>query len=682
MVSLSALERLEEALERLSKDKGQEFVDDVKLLFRDASIGSNDDGLNYLKKTADLFGSESALEDILSKTTRDDIKAMLQEKRALTRGLAEEMSTYGLGSFLFRVSSKYVPATKRFNRKHIVVKLGIDPTYKELHLGHTVPLKKAAQFAKLGYHVTLILGTWTGAIGDPSQRTKARDYVPRKEIEKNADALETEIKKLFGEDIFDIKRNDSWFSRMRHEQIMDVASKISDAHLSGRKEFKARAVKGQPASILEKLYPVYQAWDSIEINAMIELGGIDQRFNIGLVRELQREYGKEDEMGFLMPILPAVKGLEKMSKSAPETCVFLNDTPFDKYRKIMEIEDFKVPMYFQLLTDLPQEQIDEYARNLGILRQIEINTKKYLDRIPSFPEEATFSWELIKQFIIGEAEEIRERKHEPDVHPVKLLEDILETLSKLSELAAATLPNMLNNEREKYSDILHRLRERTTEARLKSYADQLKDVLLDIHGALRKHTPQPKYNLYITKGGKVEIEGLDEATKNAAKELSYDPQITDLSDPMHPINIKHVLAGEIVSTYHSPEAAELARKQFNSERMAKYVKKEDIVGRDKAIFEYDLPDSATLVDLPDLLAKSGLTNSKTAAKRVIAQGGLYIYPQEELMPSWKDARHKSEIISPKELDGKVISLGKKAGRIVRITYPKDNSLIAPQNQNL
>src|SRR5512136_714412 len=201
------------------------------------------------------------------------------------------------------------------DNKPIIVKLGCDPSRPDLHLGHTVVLRKMRQFQDLGHQAILIIGDFTGMIGDPSGKSATRPALTLEETHRNGQSYFEQASKVLDKQKTKIVYNSEWLGKMSFEDVIRLASKYTVARMLERDEFQARYQKGEPISVHEFLYPLAQAMDSVAIKSDVELGGTDQKFNLLVGRDIQREYGLEPQVAITMPILPGTDGIEKMSKS-------------------------------------------------------------------------------------------------------------------------------------------------------------------------------------------------------------------------------------------------------------------------------------------------------------------------------------------------------------------------------
>jgi tyrosyl-tRNA synthetase len=231
------------------------------------------------------------------------------------------------------------------------VKLGVDPTTPDIHLGHTVVLRKLREFQELGHQVVLIVGDYTARVGDPSGRSSTRPFVDPAEIDRNAETYEQQAFKLLDRTRTEVRRNGEWLD-MPMEELFRLARTSTVAQLLERDDFAKRYSAREPISILELLYPLLQGYDSVAVRSDIELGATDQKFNVLLAREVQKAYGLEPQSILTVPILPGIDGLQKMSKSLGNY-VGVDDPPEEMYGKLMRVPDAALPTYYALLLDVP-----------------------------------------------------------------------------------------------------------------------------------------------------------------------------------------------------------------------------------------------------------------------------------------------------------------------------------------
>jgi tyrosyl-tRNA synthetase len=231
------------------------------------------------------------------------------------------------------------------------VKLGVDPTTPDIHLGHTVVLRKLREFQELGHQVVLIIGDYTGRVGDPSGRSSIRPHVDAAVIDDNARTYQEQAFKVLDRDATEVRRNGEWLD-MAMEDLFRLARTATVAQLLERDDFAKRYSAGEPISVLELLYPLLQGYDSVAIRSDVELGGTDQKFNVLLAREVQRAYGVEPQSILTMPILPGIDGVRKMSKSL-DNYVGVDEPAEEMFGKLMRVPDEAMPTYYELLLDEP-----------------------------------------------------------------------------------------------------------------------------------------------------------------------------------------------------------------------------------------------------------------------------------------------------------------------------------------
>ncbi len=236
------------------------------------------------------------------------------------------------------------------------VKAGFDPTAPDLHLGHTVLIQKMKQFQELGHEVIFLIGDFTGMIGDPTGKSETRKQLTRNEVAKNAETYKEQIFKILAPQKTTIEFNHSWMEKMDAVAMVELTAKYTVARMLEREDFKQRYHKQQAISIHEFLYPLIQGYDSVVLKADVELGGTDQRFNLLMGRELQREYGYEAQVVLTMPLLEGLDGVHKMSKSLGNY-IGITDTANDMFGKIMSISDVLMWRYYELLSDRQTDTI-------------------------------------------------------------------------------------------------------------------------------------------------------------------------------------------------------------------------------------------------------------------------------------------------------------------------------------
>ncbi|KAF2960018.1 tyrosine--tRNA ligase [Thermotoga sp. 38H-to] len=252
----------------------------------------------------------------------------------------------------------------RIKRKgKLRVKLGVDPSRPDLHLGHAVVLRKLREFQELGHTVVLIIGDFTARIGDPSGRNETRPMLTKEEVLENAKTYQEQAFKILDPERTELRFNGEWLDRMTFADVIVLASKYTVARMLERDDFAKRFKEGIPIAVSEFLYPLAQAYDSVAIQADVELGGTDQLFNLLVGRKIQEEYGQEPQIVMTMPIIEGTDGKLKMSKSYGNYIAF-NDPPEEMYGKLMSIPDELIIKYMHLLTNIPEERIEEYEKKM------------------------------------------------------------------------------------------------------------------------------------------------------------------------------------------------------------------------------------------------------------------------------------------------------------------------------
>lgn len=247
--------------------------------------------------------------------------------------------------------------------KPLNVKLGCDPSRPDLHLGHSVVLRKLRQFQDIGHQAILIVGDFTGMIGDPSGRSKTRPPLTIEETRKNGQSYFEQATKILSTKKIQMLYNSEWLGKMSFADVIGLSSKYTVARMLERDEFEKRYRAGEPISIHELLYPLAQAMDSVAIQSDVELGGTDQKFNLLVGRDIQREYGLEPQVAVTLPILPGTDGVEKMSKSL-DNYIGINESPKEIFGKTLSIPDSIIYDYFVLTTDVPLSGLREIRKTL------------------------------------------------------------------------------------------------------------------------------------------------------------------------------------------------------------------------------------------------------------------------------------------------------------------------------
>ncbi len=259
------------------------------------------------------------------------------------------------------------------------VKAGFDPTAPDLHLGHTVLMRKLRHFQQLGHQVIFMIGDFTSLIGDPTGRNVTRKPLTLEQIEKNAETYKEQVFKILDAAATEVRYNSEWLGKLGYEQTIRLTSHFTVSQMLERDEFHKRFQAEQPISLHELLYPVMQGYDSVALECDVELGGTDQKFNLMCGRELQRHYGQKPQIVLMTPILEGLDGVQKMSKSLGNA-IGINEPPQEMYGKLMSISDELMWKYWVLLTDLKQSQVDALKAEVASGAQHPMDVKKRLAR--------------------------------------------------------------------------------------------------------------------------------------------------------------------------------------------------------------------------------------------------------------------------------------------------------------
>ena len=247
--------------------------------------------------------------------------------------------------------------------KQLVIKAGFDPTAPDLHLGHTVLLNKLRHFQDLGHRVVFLIGDFTGRIGDPSGTNKTRPTLDAKDLEENAKTYEKQVFKILKKDLTDVRFNSEWCEKLGADGLIRLAAKYNVARMLERDDFSKRFSENKSIAIHEFLYPLVQGYDSVALKADVELGGTDQKFNLLVGRELQRDYDQEPQVVITVPILEGLDGVKKMSKSL-NNYVAIDEEPDEMFGKIMSISDDLMWRWFELLSFMSEEEINSLKKEM------------------------------------------------------------------------------------------------------------------------------------------------------------------------------------------------------------------------------------------------------------------------------------------------------------------------------
>ncbi len=247
--------------------------------------------------------------------------------------------------------------------RQLTVKLGLDPSAPDIHLGHTVVLRKMKQLQDLGHKVVILIGDFTGKIGDPTGKSATRKALTTKQVLENAQTYKEQIFKVLDPEKTEVRFNSEWLGELKFDEVVKLAATITVARMLEREDFKKRYENQQPISVHEFFYPLMQGYDSVALNADIELGGTDQRFNLLMGRSLQREFGQESQVVIMMPLLEGLDGVNKMSKSLGNY-IGIDEAASVMYQKAMEIPDELIIKYYNLVTDVHPDEVAKVVERL------------------------------------------------------------------------------------------------------------------------------------------------------------------------------------------------------------------------------------------------------------------------------------------------------------------------------
>ncbi|MCC0648748.1 tyrosine--tRNA ligase [Clostridioides sp. ZZV15-6598] len=328
--------------------------------------------------------------------------------------------------------------------KPMIVKLGLDPSAPDIHLGHTVVLRKMKQLQDLGHQIVIIIGDFTGKIGDPTGKSKARKALTTEQVLQNAKTYEEQIFKVLDKEKTIVRFNSEWLAKLNFEDVIKLAATITVARMLEREDFKKRYEGQMPISVHEFFYPLMQAYDSIALEADIELGGTDQRFNLLMGRSLQREFGMESQIVIMMPLIEGLDGKEKMSKSLGNY-IGIDEEAGIMYQKSMEIPDELIIKYYNLVTDVHPDEVNKIETQLkdGLVnpRDIKMNLAREIVTLYHGEEAAKEAEERFKSvFQKGQIPEdiqtIQVKEEDFDLIEVLVSNEIVKSKSEVRRLAS------------------------------------------------------------------------------------------------------------------------------------------------------------------------------------------------------------------------------------------------------
>ena len=309
----------------------------------------------------EIFNVEAENGRITSEELEFRFGSMTDEEKAIEDQIAIMLKGVAQYTTVSQIRKKVFDALK--DNRPLRIKLGLDPSAPDIHLGHSVVLRKIRQLQDLGHVAVIIIGDFTGMIGDPTGKSATRKQLTREQVEENANTYMEQIFKIIDRDKTEVYYNSEWLSKMSFADVIDLASKCTVARMLERDDFNNRYTNHQPLSVHEFFYPLMQAYDSVAIKADIEWGGTDQTFNILMGRNIQRDYGQEPQLTLFMPLLEGIDGKDKMSKSLGNY-IGISEAPTVIFEKVMKIPDAMIIKYFNLCTDLHPTKVAELQRKL------------------------------------------------------------------------------------------------------------------------------------------------------------------------------------------------------------------------------------------------------------------------------------------------------------------------------
>ena len=311
--------------------------------------------------------------------------------------------------------------------KPLRVKAGFDPTAPDLHLGHTVLLRKLKHFQDLGHTVIFLIGDFTGMIGDPTGRSATRPALSAEELMRNAKTYMEQVYKILSPRTTEVRFNNEWFEKMKSADWIKLAAKTTVSQMLEREDFHKRFQEEKPIALHELLYPLAQGYDSVMLKADIELGGTDQKFNLLVGRELQRAYGQESQVVLTMPILEGLDGVQKMSKSYGNA-IGIKEPPLEMYGKLMSISDAMMWRYYELLTDVQMSEIEQMKRQAHPMQAKKDLAARIVKDFHSSEASAKAAEDWAKQF---QKDEVPETIEEVSI-PLNEIGHVVETEQGLS----------------------------------------------------------------------------------------------------------------------------------------------------------------------------------------------------------------------------------------------------------
>ncbi len=303
-------------------------------------------------------------------TTKHTFPPLQEQLDLITKGAAEIIPVDDLTR---RIEASIASGTP------MRIKAGFDPTAPDLHLGHTVLMRKLGHFQQLGHQVIFLIGDSTALIGDPTGKSQTRKALTREQIAHNAETYQEQVFKILDRDKTEVRYNSEWLDKLRYEDTIRLMAQFTLSQMIEREDFHKRFNAEEPIALHELMYPVMQGYDSVALKSDVELGGTDQKFNLMRGRDLQRHFGQPPQIVLTMPIIEGLDGVQKMSKSL-NNAIGVTEAPFDMFTKLMQVSDELMWRYYTYLTDLPQSQIDALREQVAAGTLHPMQAKKDLAR--------------------------------------------------------------------------------------------------------------------------------------------------------------------------------------------------------------------------------------------------------------------------------------------------------------
>lgn len=376
--------------------------------------------------------------------------------------LNEQMDVIKRGAFEIIPEKELISKIEKSIKTNtqLIIKLGCDPSRPDLHIGHSVVLRKLEQFQRLGHQAVLIIGDFTGMIGDPSGRNKTRPSLSLEEARKNGQSYFEQASKILDKEKTKIVHNSDWLGKMSFEDVIKLSSKYTVARMLERDDFTKRYKTGIPINMHELLYPLAQAMDSVVIKSDVELGGTDQKFNLLVGRDIQREHGLEPQVILTMPLIVGTDGVEKMSKSY-DNYIGISDPPKDIYGRTLSIPDKLIYNYFELATDISKDELTEIKDQLEDSKTNPRNLKRqlartfvsmYYDELTAKNAEDEFDKIFIKKDVPDEIPEFNLSAFSGQINIMDLIVEVKFAPSK-SEARRLVMQGGVSIDSEKINDI-------------------------------------------------------------------------------------------------------------------------------------------------------------------------------------------------------------------------------------